>query len=113
MSKTKGKASGKLCKIIVDSGSIEKVVSLEMVEKAWVDFKLGEYRDRVLCEIIPMNAFHLILDMLWKYDVKSQKNGAKTIYLIEKCWRQFKIDLLPDHMVKGNDDNAVRLIKVK
>ena len=68
--KTQGKAYGKLCKIIVDFGSIENVVSLEIAkkcklerlpyvsphkiswlnknhsytveEKAWVEFELGE-----------------------------------------------------------------------
>ena len=113
--KTQGEAYGKLCKIIFDSGSTENVVSLEMVEKcklkrlphvaphkiswlnknhifiveeqAWVEFILGEYKDKVLHEIIPMDAFHLILGRPWQFDVKAQHNGEKNTYLIEKNGR--------------------------
>lgn len=113
--RTQGKAYGELCKIIVDSRSTENVASLEMAEncklkrllhlaphkisflnkshsftveeEAWVEFELSEYKDRVLCEIILMDACHLILGGPWQYDVKVQHNGEKNTYLIEKDGR--------------------------
>ena len=73
---------GKVCKMVIDSGSFDNLVSYEMVlklglkrypidrpyraswvsdeqnivvrEQAMVDFSIGEYKDQVLCDIIPM-----------------------------------------------------------
>ena len=83
------KSHVKVCKVIVDSSSIENIVSLEMVEiirlkilphatpykVSWlnkgqqvlvdeqvhVDFELGDYKEKVLCDILPMDACHLLL----------------------------------------------------
>ena len=83
------KVNGKLCKLIIDSGSIDNIISLEVVnklklerlphscpykvswlnkgqqevvnEKAWVEFNIGEYKDKILCDIFPMDACHLLL----------------------------------------------------
>lgn len=30
-------------------------------EKTWLDFEIGDYKDRVLCDILPMDACHLLL----------------------------------------------------
>lgn len=112
----------------MDYGSIENVISLEMDEKcklkklphlsphkiswlnknhsfiveeqAWVEFELGEYKDKVLCEIIHVDVYHLILGRRWQFDVKAQNNGEKKTYLIEKDGRKFKMNPLLDHMVK-------------
>lgn len=86
--RTTYKAHGKRCKVNVDSGSTNNLVSLEMVEnlkekrnphttpyrvlwlskgqqillndQAWVDFHIGGYVDKILYDIIPMDACHLL-----------------------------------------------------
>lgn len=91
--KTTFRSHGKNCTVIVDFGSTEKIVSIEMVDKfnlkriphttpymvSWlnkgqqivvdeqtfVDFEIGEYKDKVLCDIIPMDACHLLLGHPW------------------------------------------------
>jgi hypothetical protein len=85
-----------VCKVIVDSGSTDNLVSTEMVEKlelettdhpspykfSWlqkghqvsvtkqclVDIKIGGYNDKILCDVIPMDVCHLLLGRPWKYD---------------------------------------------
>lgn len=131
--RTQGNYYEKLCKIIVDSRSTKKFISLEVVEKCklkrlthvsphksswlnkrksftieekvWLEFELGEYKDRVLCEIIPMDAFHQILGRPWEYDVKAQHSGEKNTYIIEKDGRKFKMDPLPNQLVKDKDED--------
>lgn len=81
--KTKCKEKGKCCKLVIESGSIDNLVSSEMVEKlglkriknptaykvSWLQkghqllvneksevvFQIGKYKDKVNCEIIPMD----------------------------------------------------------
>jgi hypothetical protein len=82
--RTACKTKYRVCKVIVDSGSTNNLVSIEMVEKleletdihpspyrvSWlqkghqvnvtkqclVEFKVGGYRDEILCDIIPMDS---------------------------------------------------------
>jgi hypothetical protein len=96
--RTACKTKDRVCKVIVDSGSTDNLVSTEMVEKleletvahpspykvSWlqkghqvtvtkqclVEFKIGGYRDEILCDVIPMDVCHLLLGRPWKYDMK-------------------------------------------
>ena len=38
-------------------------------------FHLGRYNDRVLCDVIPMEATHILLGRLWQYDTKAVHDG--------------------------------------
>jgi hypothetical protein len=94
--KTMCKSQGKCCKLIIDNGSTDNLVSVEMVEKlglqkenhptpyrvSWlqkghhvlvneqckVDFQIGNYKDQVLCDVIPMDVCHVLLGRPWQYD---------------------------------------------
>jgi len=87
--KTSCKMKDKVCKVIFYSGRTENLVSTDMVEKlyleaiaypttykfSWlnkvqelsltqqclVNFKIGGYRDEILCDVIPMDVFHVLL----------------------------------------------------
>ena len=86
--KVQCKILGKVCKVIVDSGSIDNIISKEAVnklkltkiphvnpykvtwlnkgqsvlmnEKTWVDV-LSSYKDKLICDVLPMDACHLLL----------------------------------------------------
>jgi hypothetical protein len=79
--------------VIIDSGSTDNLVSTDMVEKlevettsllnpykvSWlhnghqvmvtkqclVEFKIGGYRDEILCDVIPMDVCHIIFGRPW------------------------------------------------
>lgn len=79
--------------MIIDSGSTNNVISEEAVEKfgltkiphvcpyrvtwlnkgqnilvneqVWVDISIGKYHDKILCDVLPMDAFHLLLGRPW------------------------------------------------
>ena len=81
--------------MVIDSGSIDNLVSIEMVEKlglkrmkhptpykvSWlqkghqllvneqciVEFQIGTYKDEILCDIMLMDVFHILLGRPWQY----------------------------------------------
>ena len=91
--KTKCKLQGKCCKMVIDSGSTKNIVSTEMVENlrlkktkhpipykvSWlhkghqilvseqceVDFQIGPYKDKILCDVMPMDVCHILLGRSW------------------------------------------------
>ncbi|XP_057450484.1 uncharacterized protein LOC130742400, partial [Lotus japonicus] len=101
---TRCSVNGQICLMIVDGGSCTNVASERMVEKLnlvtkphpwpyklqWlshygeiqvskqveVDFSIGKYRDKVLCDVVPMEASHILLGRPWQYDTNSDHNGS-------------------------------------
>eukprot|EP00253_Pinus_taeda_P006261 PITA_06261 len=92
------KSHGKCCKLIIDSGSTDNLVTTDIVEKlglkqlkhptpykvSWlqkghqllvdeqceVEFQIGKYNDKVICDIISMDVCHILLGRPWQYDRK-------------------------------------------
>jgi hypothetical protein len=106
---TRCTSHGKVCNVIIDGGSCENVVATTMVEKlklktedhpepyklkgnevkvnkrCLVEFSIGKnYKDAVVCDIVPMDACHLLLGRPWQYDRKTKHDGFKNTYSFEK-----------------------------
>eukprot|EP00253_Pinus_taeda_P006251 PITA_06251 len=106
------KSQGKCCKMIINSGSTDNLVSTEMVEKlglkrlkqpnpyrvSWlqkghqllvdeqseVEFQIGRYKDKIICDIMPMDVLHILLRRPWQYDRKVTHYGVLNNYKFEK-----------------------------
>eukprot|EP00253_Pinus_taeda_P026745 PITA_26745 len=106
------KSQGKCCKMIIDSGSTDNLVSTEMVENlglkrlkhpspcsvSWlqkghqllvdeqseVEFQIGRYKDKIICDIMPMDVCHILLGRPWQYDRKVTHDGVMNCYKFEK-----------------------------
>eukprot|EP00253_Pinus_taeda_P036230 PITA_36230 len=106
------KSQGKCCKMIIDNGSTDNLVSTEMVEKlglkhlkhrnpyrvSWlqkghqllvdehseVEFQIGWYKDKIICDIMPMDVCHILLGRPWQYDRKVTHDGVLNCYKFEK-----------------------------
>ncbi|XP_074579527.1 uncharacterized protein LOC141836014 [Curcuma longa] len=101
----------KVCKMIIDSGSCENVVSDEAVQKlqlktdhhpkpyrlSWlnkdtevtvdrrclVSFSIGsKYFDNAWCDVVAMDACHILLGRPWQYDRSVIHDGRKNTYTV-------------------------------
>eukprot|EP00253_Pinus_taeda_P002573 PITA_02573 len=106
------KSRGKCCRIIIDNESTDNLVSTEMVEKiglkclkhpspyrvSWlqkghqllvdeqseVEFQISRYKDKIICNIMPMDVCHILLGRPWQYDRKVTHDGVVNCYKFEK-----------------------------
>ncbi|GJZ12882.1 RNA-directed DNA polymerase [Tanacetum coccineum] len=101
---TRCTCEGKICNVIIDGGSCENVVSDTMVSKlglktehhphpytlSWfrkgnevkvskrclVKFSIGKkYKDEVWCDVVPMDACHILLGRPWQFDLSNLLSG--------------------------------------
>jgi hypothetical protein len=129
------------CKFIVDSDSTNNLISTEMVEKmelemidhsnpyrvSWlqkghqvnvtkqclVEFKIGGYRDEILCDVILMDVCHLLLGRLWQYDKNVIHDGRMNTYTLEKNGRTHMLLPIKDKETKPEVSNTVLLMSGK
>ncbi|GKV36127.1 hypothetical protein SLEP1_g44294 [Rubroshorea leprosula] len=128
----------KVCNVIIDSGSSENVVSSYMVEKLglpvkdlshsyklqWlrkgnevkvtkrclVSFSIGnKYQDEVWCDVIPMDACHLLLGRPWQFDRKAIHDGHANTYSFVKDGVKVKLTPLKpkETLEKKDEDKAL------
>ncbi|KAJ4719092.1 RNA-directed DNA polymerase [Melia azedarach] len=123
----RGTIKNKICKVIIDSGSSENIVSKVLVnvlnlpiEKhsspykiGWIkkgtetrvtkvcklSFSIGKfYKTDVLCDVVDMDACHVLLGRPWQYDVDAMHRGRRNIY---EFWSNGKkIALVPTSETK-------------
>lgn len=113
---------GKVCRFIIDSGSCTNDVSEEAVHKlalftephpspyklVWlntktelriskrcrVPFSVGSsYKDLLCCDVLPMDAGHLLLGRPWQYDRRTTHDGFANTYSF--LYEDKRITLLP------------------
>jgi len=99
----------KVCNLIINGGSCTNVASTTLIEKlgiltishpnpyslkwlndgsdikvskqALISFSIGrKYRDNVLCDVVAMNACHILLDRPWQFDRHVIFDGFKKTY---------------------------------
>jgi hypothetical protein len=135
------KTKDRVCKVIVDSGSTNNIISTEMVEKlelettdhpspyrvSWlqkghqvtvtkqclVEFNIRGYNDKILCDAIPMDVCHLLLGRPWQYDRNVIHDGRMNTYTLEKNGRTHMLLPIKDKEVKTEVRNTVLLMSGK
>ncbi|XP_057990581.1 uncharacterized protein LOC131172962 [Hevea brasiliensis] len=121
--------NGKTCSMIVDSGSCVNVASTLMVAKLgmrtikhprpyklqWLNdcgeikvnkqvmlaFSIGRYKDEVLCDVVPMQAGHILLGRPWQYDRKVVYDGFRNRYSFDHDGRREFEDVFPQEIPNG------------
>ena len=115
---------GKVCKLIIDSGSSENVIAADAVKKlslkdelhptpyklAWLEhthdllmtrrtlvaFSIGNaYHDEIYCDIVPMDACHLFLGRPWEFDRRVLHDGFLNTYTFKHNNRSFTLKPSP------------------
>ncbi|KAG7564179.1 Reverse transcriptase domain [Arabidopsis suecica] len=102
---------GKVCSLIIDGGSCTNVASRSMVEKLglevlkhprpyslqWLNkngemsvnervkvlLSIGKYQDEIVCDILPMDASHILLGRPWQSDQQVLHNGFTNRHTFE------------------------------
>eukprot|EP00253_Pinus_taeda_P030671 PITA_30671 len=102
------KVQGKYCQMIIDSGNTDNLVSTEVVDKlklkkirhptpykvSWlqkghkvlvneqceVELQLGKYKDKIVCDVMPMDVCHILLGRPWQYDRGAMHDGKRKTY---------------------------------
>ena len=125
----------KVCSVIIDGGSCTNVASTTMVDKLgmatckhprpyklqWLNdsgevrvnkqvlvaFSIGKYEDEVLCDVVPMQAGHLLLGRQWQFDRKVQHGSTNKYSFVHN---QRTVTLVPLTPSKVYEDQ-VRLQK--
>ncbi|KAL5537554.1 hypothetical protein UlMin_042915 [Ulmus minor] len=81
--KTRCTIQGKVCDVIIDSGKTSTFT-----------FSIGKtYQTQITCDIIDMDACHIILGRPWQFDNRVIYDGYKNLY--EVMWEGKKITFLP------------------
>ena len=47
-------------------------------------FKIGSYQDEVLCDVIPMDIWHMLLGRPWQFDRHVVHDGRANTYTLTK-----------------------------
>jgi hypothetical protein len=135
------KTKDRVCKVIIDSGSTENLVSIVMVEKlelettahpkpykvSWlqkghqvmvtkqflVEFKIGGYRDEIIYDVIPMDVCHILLGRPWKFDKNVSHDGRKNTYTLEKNGRTHMLLPIKENKEKEEAITSILLMSGK
>ncbi|XP_042404734.1 uncharacterized protein LOC121994921 [Zingiber officinale] len=117
----------RVCGLIIDGGSCVNVASKLMVDKLglptlkhpnpyklqWlndsgemkvtkqvlISFTIGTYTDEVLCDVVPMQASHLLLGRPWQFDRRTTHDGYKNLYSFSKDGRNITLAPLTPRQV--------------
>jgi len=127
---TRCKVLNKNCSLIVDSGPCCNCCSTRLISKLsltiishpkyyklqWLNeqgeiivnqkvkipFSIGDYCDEFLCDIIPMEAGHILLGRPWKFDKKEIHNGLTNEITLTNGRKKFKLVPLTPSQVVGD-----------
>jgi len=131
--------NNKTCSLIIDSGSCVNVASTKVVDilglktiphakpynLSWlseegeikvdkqvlINFSIGNYKDEVLCDLVPMEATHILLGRPWQFDRKAFHDGHANKFSFS--FQGKKITLLPLSSKEVNEDQIQMLKKRK
>ena len=54
-----------------------------MKKQCLINFSIGSYHDEILCDVLDMNACHILLGRPWQHDRHSTHDGFTNIYTIK------------------------------
>jgi hypothetical protein len=78
-----------------------------------VEFKIGGYRDEIICDIIPMDVCHIFFGRAWKFYINVIHDGRKNAYTLEKNGRTHMFLPIEEKKVKEESNTSILLMSGK
>ena len=138
---TKCKIGDEVCDLMIDGGSEANTVSKTLVSRlgltttihpnpyklSWLDsnastgvrkqcmvnFSIGSYHDSQLCDVVLMDACHILLGRPWQSDKKSIHDGYHNTYTITHQGKQKKLHPLPPPRFSQPQKSQISLLSCK
>ncbi|XP_074303003.1 uncharacterized protein LOC141637418 [Silene latifolia] len=73
---------------------------IQVKKQALVSLSLGPYTDEVWCDIIPMNACHILLGRPWQFDRKVEHDGRANVYSVMKGNVRYNLKPMSPNKIK-------------
>ncbi|XP_074299024.1 uncharacterized protein LOC141630032 [Silene latifolia] len=73
---------------------------IQVKKQALVSLSLGPYTDEVWCDIIPMNACHILLGRPWQFDRKVEHDGRANVYSVVKGNVRYNLKPMSPNKIK-------------
>ena len=54
--------------------------TLHVAQKSLVSIQMGDYKDEIYCDVLPMDVAHVLLGRPWLYDLNVTNFGKDNIY---------------------------------
>jgi hypothetical protein len=92
---------------------LQKGHQVTVTKQCLVEFKIGGYRDEILCDVIPMYPCHILLGRPCKYERNVVHDGRNNTYTLEKNGRTHMFLPIKDKKVKVEERNTILLMSGK
>jgi len=89
-----------------------KEEEIKETKQVLINFSIGNFKDEVLCDIVPMEANHILLGRPWQFDRKVVYDGHANIYVFSSLGKKFTILPLPPPQ-ENEDKNKIKDEKEK
>ena len=63
---------------------IKDVGGIRVNDLCKVSFSIGKYNDEVYCDVVDMDAFHILFGCPWQYDMDANHLGRSNLYQLDK-----------------------------
>ncbi|XP_074277639.1 uncharacterized protein LOC141601271 [Silene latifolia] len=75
---------------------LNKRAEVKVDKQCLVPFSIGNvYKDEILCDVVPMDACHLLLGRLWEFDKNSIHQGRSNTYSFKQGSKKITLTPLP------------------
>jgi hypothetical protein len=78
-----------------------------------VEFKIGGYRDEIICDVIPMDVCHILLGRPWQFDRNVIHDGRKNTHTLEKNGRTHMLLPIEEKKAKKEANPSILLTSGK
>ncbi|GJT66612.1 RNA-directed DNA polymerase [Tanacetum coccineum] len=85
---------------------LKKENTVKVNKRCLVQFSIGKsYKDEVWCEVIPMDAAHILLRRPWQFDRKTKHDGFQNTYSFKKDGVNITLVPFDSHQIQADVSN--------